>query len=248
VAKLTLIHTNDMHGRLDGVAAGRLRALIAENPGALVLDAGDAVSAGNLGVRPGGEPILSLMSDLGYAAMTLGNRETHPRREVFPRKIDRARFPILCANAEAKGSAPFPPRRMLLLESQGVRVGIFGVTVPMFTRRQWSASLCDYRFAPPLEVAEQVWHELRPEADIVIGLTHIGFQQDLQLAARLPELELIVGGHSHTDLEAPARVGRVPILQARAWAHYAGVAELELTSAGCRLQSWRKERLRDPAP
>nr|MDQ3725432.1 hypothetical protein [Actinomycetota bacterium] len=72
----------------DAAAAERLRRLKEEHPGALLLDAGDAVSAGNLGFRPGGEPVLEAMTELGYAAMCLGNRETHPRKEIFPYKID----------------------------------------------------------------------------------------------------------------------------------------------------------------
>src|SRR5690242_18578379 len=105
-----------MHGRLNPGLAMRLSELAAGHPGALLLDAGDAISAGNLGFRVGGEPILSLMSELGYTAMTLGNRETHPRREIFPRKLNGARFPILCANAEARNGAAFPARPSLVVE------------------------------------------------------------------------------------------------------------------------------------
>jgi 2',3'-cyclic-nucleotide 2'-phosphodiesterase (5'-nucleotidase family) len=248
VKRLTIIHTNDMHGRLGPSAAERLRALIGANPGALILDAGDAISAGNLAFRLGGEPILSLMSDLGYAAMTLGNRETHPRREIFPKKIDRARFPLLCGNAEAKHGAAFPPQPSVLLEREGIRIGIFGVTVPMFTRKQWSASLCDYWFAPPFAAAERLTAELRPQVDLLIALTHIGFQEDVPLAEGLPMLDLVIGGHSHTDLDAPQWAGSVPVLTARAFAYYAGVAELELDEKGPRLVGWRKVPLRDDAP
>src|SRR6266567_4545120 len=70
---LTIIHTNDFHGRLTEAEAERLAGLRAEHAGALLLDSGDAVSAGNLGCRIGGEPILAAMSDLGYDAMTMGN-------------------------------------------------------------------------------------------------------------------------------------------------------------------------------
>lgn len=248
MASLTIIHTNDMHGRLGAAPAERLRRLVAQHPGALLLDAGDAISAGNLGIRIGGEPILSLMSDLGYAAMTLGNRESHPRREIFPRKIDRARFPILCANAEAKNGAPMPVVRSVEVEVGGVRVGIFGVTVPMFTRKQWSQCLCDYWFAPPLEVAAREWERLRARVDAVIALTHVGLRQDLALAEQLPGLALVIGGHSHTDLKEPAWGGTVPVVQARAFGFFAGIAELEVTSGVARLASWRKEPLRDEVP
>src|SRR3954462_6679456 len=135
---MVVLHTNDFHGRQGPEVLERLQALRRGFPGALLLDAGAAVKAGNLGFRPGGEPVLEAMSDAGYDAMCLGNRETHPRKEIFPRKIDRARFPILSANMTAKGDAPLPVRPHVVLERGGAKIGIFGVTVPMFTRKQWS--------------------------------------------------------------------------------------------------------------
>src|SRR4051812_34263923 len=107
---MLIIHTNDMHGRQTPAVLERVRRLREEFPGALLLDAGDAVTAGNLGFRPGGEPVLEAMSEAGYQAMCLGNRETHPRKEILPKKLDRARFPLLSANMIAKGGAPLPVR------------------------------------------------------------------------------------------------------------------------------------------
>jgi 2',3'-cyclic-nucleotide 2'-phosphodiesterase (5'-nucleotidase family) len=243
--ELLIIHTNDTHGRLKAPVTDRLRELAGEYPGALLLDAGDAISAGNLGFRVGGEPVLEAMSDLGYQAMCLGNRETHPRKEIFPRKIDRARFPVLSANMIAKGDAPLPVRPNVILAAGGVSVGVFGVTVPMFTRKQWSQPLCDYWFADPLRVAREQVAELRPQVDMLVALTHIGFRQDQVLAAACPELDLVIGGHSHTDLDEPCRVGEVPVLQARAFGFYAAIARLAVEDGRARLVHWEKRLLRE---
>lgn len=226
----------------------RLRELYALHPEAILLDAGDAVSAGNLGFRVGGEPVLEEMSRLGYAAMCLGNRETHPRKEVFPLKVDRAAFPIVCANILAKGTARVPVRPFVVVERQGLRIGVFGVTVPMFTKKQWSQPLCDYWFEEPISAARRVGAELRPDVDVLIALTHIGFRQDLALAAACPEIDLLIGGHSHTDLHEPYWVGSVPVLQARAFGFYAGVARLEQVGDRMALRSWEKLPLRADAP
>jgi len=248
---MRVVHTNDTHGRLapgpggrQPDAAVRLAALLAAHPGALYLDAGDTVTAGNLGFRLGGEPVLEVLSDLGCAAMCLGNRESHPRAECFPRKLDRARFPILCANLIAKGGAPTPTVPHALLERDGLRVGVFGVTVPMFTRKQWSQPFCDYCFADPLESAQEQATALRGEVDLLIALTHIGHRQDLALAAACPELDLVIGGHSHTDLTEPAWVGGVPVVQARSHAFLAGIARLE-PDARPRLVEWTRHPLRE---
>jgi len=245
---VVIIHTNDTHGRMAPPVSDRLRELTAEQPGAVLLDAGDAVSAGNLGLRVGGEPALETMSELGYAAMCLGNRESHPRKEIFPRKVDRARFPILSANAVAKGDAPLPVRPHVLLDHDGLRVGIFGVTVPMFTKKQWSQPLCDYWFDDPLRTARAQVDILRPQVELLVALTHIGFRQDLALAEACPEIDLIIGGHSHTDLTEPQWVGRVPVLQARAFGYYAGIAVVELEAGRARLVEWSKRALRADIP
>jgi 2',3'-cyclic-nucleotide 2'-phosphodiesterase (5'-nucleotidase family) len=251
---LTFIHTNDTHGRLGaerGPAAGareRLRALLAEHPGCVYLDAGDTVTAGNLGFRLGGEPVLEMLSELGCAAMCLGNRETHPRKECFPLKINRARFPVLSANLTAKGNAPAPVQAHVVLQQDGLRIGVFGVTVPMFTRKQWSQPLCDYWFDDPLKLAREQAVLLRPQVDVLIALTHIGYRQDLALAAACPEVDLLIGGHSHTDLTEPTWVEGVPVLQARSHAYYAGIARLELVNGRGRLVSWEKRALRDDLP
>ncbi|MBC8137369.1 MAG: hypothetical protein H8F28_15930, partial [Fibrella sp.] len=101
---LHILHTNDFHGKLNESGARRLRDAIAALDGApyLLLDACDAIKAGNVGVNPFGEPILETMSELGYHAMTIGNREFHIWQTALETKINRARFPVLSANMRPK--------------------------------------------------------------------------------------------------------------------------------------------------
>jgi 2',3'-cyclic-nucleotide 2'-phosphodiesterase (5'-nucleotidase family) len=214
----------------------------------LLLDAGDAVSAGNLGYRVGGEPVLAAMSELGYDAMCIGNRETHPRREIFPRKVDRATFPLLCANARAKQDAPLPTQPFVILRRDETAVGVLGVTVAMFTKKQWSQPLCDYFFEPPIDAARVVAAQLRPQVDLLIALTHIGHSRDLELASACPELDLVIGGHSHTRLTGPVWVGQVPVVQAYAFGFLAGVAQFSTEPVQPRLREWWTEPLRDDLP
>ncbi len=251
MADLILFHTNDTHGRFAIRSRGeppledRVREVSAEYPDAVMLDAGDAVSAGNLGYRPGGEPALEVMSNLGYAAMCLGNRESHPRRELFPLKLDRARFPIVSANLLAKGDAPRVVCSHVIVERAALRVGVFGVSVPMFTRKQWSQPFCDYWFDDPVESAKREVAELRPHVDVLIALTHIGYRHDQALAAACPDVDLVIGGHSHTDLQEPTWVGDVPVLQAWAFGFYAGIAHVEIRGGRGRLAEWTRRRLRE---
>ncbi len=243
---LTLFHTNDFHGRLTPERAERLAALRREQPESLLLDAGDAVSAGNLGFRVGGEPVLRQMSELGYDAMTVGNRESHPRRELFPKKLEDARFPVLCANLTARPGAPAPTRPWVLLERCGIRVAVLGLTVPMFTRKMWSQALCDYLYESPVETARSLAATLRPRCDLLIALTHIGLRADEALAAAVPEIDLIVGGHTHADLTAPLHVGATAILHTTAYAAFLGRARLEQVAGHWRVLAWDRLPLGTP--
>jgi 2',3'-cyclic-nucleotide 2'-phosphodiesterase (5'-nucleotidase family) len=245
---LRLFHTNDFHGRLTAERAAVLCAAREPFPGSLLLDAGDAVSAGNLGFRPGGESILTLMSDLGYQAMTVGNRESHPRKEIFPLKLSEARFPVLCANLTARPGAPLPTRPSLFLTAHDernperpIRVGVFGLTVQMFTRKMWSSALCDYFYEDPVETARSLVPALRAEAEVVVALSHLGLQGDEELAAAVPGIDLIIGGHTHAHLTTPRLVGRVPILHTTAYAHYLGCARIALEpGGGVRVAEWSR--------
>lgn len=246
--EITIIHTNDTHGRMIPPVSDRLNELREAHPSAILLDAGDAVGAGNLGFRMAGEPALVNMSTLGYDAMCLGNRETHPRKEIFPRKISDAAFPVLSANAVAKNGAPLPVRGHVVLVAAGLRVGVFGVTVPMFTRKQWSQPLCDYWFDDPIRAAQAEAARLRKDVDVLVALTHIGFRQDRILAQLCPDVDVVIGGHSHTRLDEPHWEGAVPVLQAWAFGYCAGVARLRITAGRARLSAWETTPLRDDIP
>lgn len=231
--RVHLFHTNDFHGALTDEKAAMLAAARARLSGDepwLLLDAGDAVKAGNLGFNPFGEPILERMSQLGYSAMTLGNRETHPSLAAVRTKLSKATFPTLCANGYAKsgGTVPFVPS--VLLERGGQKIGIFGLTVPMATPKKVDAALWDNLFESPFEAAKRLVAELRPQCDLLIALTHLGIAQDRKLAEALPELDLIVGGHTHVVLEQPEVVNGVPIVQAGSHARFLGHVILDAGS------------------
>lgn len=214
---LTILHTNDFHNHLTPGQAATIRARRAGVEGACVLiDAGDAVSAGNVGVRLGGEPILELMSETGYDAMTMGNREFHIADAALRHKIDRAGFPVLCANMRYKDPrhGALPVQASVTLHREGVVVSIFGLTVPMVTERMAARHISAFLFDDPIRTARQEIELLRPCCNVLILLSHVGYKMDQKIAAVCPELDLIVGGHSHAVLEEADTAHGVPIVQA----------------------------------
>jgi len=209
---LHILHTNDLHNRLTPPQA----AMIAEfkqryTPDVLLLDAGDAVGAGNLGAR-GKEPIFTLLAEAGYDAMAMGNRESHPTRAALEKKLKDAKFPVLAANLRAKRDKP-PPRMVdaylefALGTGEDERVIIVIGLSPMITPPDsfW-ARMTDFVFDDPLKTGPGLAKKLRPDTDLLIALTHIGYERDVQLAAS-PDIDLIIGGHSHQAVMPPIRPG-----------------------------------------
>ncbi len=226
---LTVLHTNDFHNHLTPAQAAFITSEKSKYQNVLLLDSGDAVSAGNVGVRPGGEPILTLMSGTGYDAMTLGNREFHVADTLLRLKLSKATFPTLSANIrwrEDKGEIlPVVPSFTQILPN-GLQVAILGLTVPMVTPRMAARLISAFVFDDPVETAKVQIARLRSEADILIALTHIGLREDERLAAACPEVDLIIGGHSHNKLYEPHVINGVPIVQAGWFGHYLGETTL----------------------
>lgn len=196
-----IFHTADLHNRLRPAAARQIAKLKQAHPGSLLLDAGDAVAAGNLWFRLGGEPILRVMSEVGYDAMAMGNRESHPAAAALARKLRDAGFPVLAANVVAK-RRPLPEMvrgHVILNGAAGTKVAVIGLA-PQITRPDsaW-ARVTDYVFEDPVVVARDLAAELRRTADLVICLSHCGEETDRALAA-LPQVDLVLGGHTHRNL------------------------------------------------
>jgi 5'-nucleotidase len=223
--KVTVLHTNDLHGRLNDARADILRKIRQDLEEPIVLDAGDALAAGNLYPSPFGEPILERMARVGYDAMCLGNREFHLLTRVLEWKLGNCRHKVLSANLRTRRGKPPPVHKIWRKTlTNGTRVCVFGLTLPMVTERMRIGSVANLVFDDPLRVGETMAKELRKECDFLIALTHLGLARDKELLERTPEIDLVVGGHSHTPLKEPLKVGRGYIVQAEPWARGAGIA------------------------
>jgi len=233
---LTILHTNDFHNILEPRQAALISALLkSSGPDTLLVDAGDAISAGNVGVRMGGEPILTTMSELGYAAMAMGNREFHIAEAVLRHKIANASFPVLCANMrfQESGRGKLPTQaNTIVTTSGGIRIGIFGVTVPMVTQRMAARVVSAFVFDDPLKSAKVQVDQLRSQVDVLIMLSHAGFKTDLNIASELDGLDLIIGGHSHAVLKEPDLSMGVPVVQAGSHGRFVG--RVRLSQVGSR--------------
>lgn len=248
---LTILHTNDMHGRVmatdelsaDGPGgfariATLVRQVRAEMPNVLVLDAGDLVHNTPTEAMTRGDSMMRAMNALGYDVATLGNHEFGWGQDITARNIATARFPFLSANAVDKQTGkPFGgAKEYAILNRAGLRIAVFGVTSLETVAIEWAPFIDRVRFEDPIATAKRLVPELRKKADIVIGLTHIGFKLDQDLAAAVPDIDIIIGGHSHTVVPEHVWVGNTVIAQAGDWGKYLGRMDLLVKREGGR---WR---------
>ncbi len=229
--RITVLHTSDMHNKLTPALADRLRELKHASPGSLALDSGDAIWAGNIVWRPGGEPVLDLMNAVPYDAMCVGNREFHFLGIAMNSKTGRAKFPILSANLRpTRNGRSLPAKPYEIFERGGVQVGVLGLSVPCITERMSVRKVSDYYFEQPISAAERIVPELRDRCDLLIALTHIGIKRDRELAENVRGIDLILGGHTHAITAEPERVGDTHILHHGSFAHYVGRIDVEVGS------------------
>lgn len=232
-----ILHTNDLHNKLTPAKADALRQLKQEfGPDILLLDAGDAVGAGNLGAR-GKEPIFTLMNECGYDAMAMGNRESHPTQGALQKKLRDVRFPVLAANLRAK-EAVRPPRVVeeflefaLGDEDDEFIVSVIGLAPQITSPDSWWARMTDFIFDDPLKTGPGLARKLRSETDLLIALTHIGYEADVQLCAS-NEIDLVIGGHSHRAVCPPERHGHGYLVATEAYATHVGHLTIEFDVEG----------------
>lgn len=219
---ITILQTNDFHGTLTDEMATRIREMKDEED-ALYFDCGDCIKTGNLGIPLRREVAWERLSAAGCDAGVPGNRESHVMSNVFEAKLDGAKHLLLCANMTAKnGKLPTSIRPNLILEKGGLRLGLFGVMVPMVTAKMATQAASAYLWTNPISAAREQVQILEPQCDRIIALTHIGIAQDRILAQQCPEISLIFGGHSHTVIEQPEPVGETLIFQAGSHGRYVG--------------------------
>lgn len=220
---LRILHTNDFHGTLDDARQAKLAKLRQQTD--LYFDCGDCIKAGNLAIPLKPEAVWPRLAALECTASVPGNRESHPMEAPFKAKIAGATHPILCANLTRKdnGEQVLPPS--MLIETNGIKIGVIAVMVAMVTSRMATRHASAYIWNDPIQTAKKLALEMRPNVDCLIALTHIGYKKDIELATQCPDIDIIFGGHSHTILEQAEMVGKTAICQAGSHGRFAGMCD-----------------------
>ncbi len=219
--QLTVLHTNDHHGRFwpnadgeYGLAARKtlidqVRAEVAAAGGhVLLLDGGDI----NTGVPESdlqdAEPDIKGMALLGYDAAAVGNHEFDKPPAVLAKQRQWATFALLSANIYQGGQRAFEPYR--IFERGGYKIAVLGLTTDDTPKMVLPDNIRGLQFKKPADEAALLVPQLRQRADMVIAATHMGHftdgargvnaPGDVELARAVPGLDLIVGGHSQNPV------------------------------------------------
>jgi 2',3'-cyclic-nucleotide 2'-phosphodiesterase (5'-nucleotidase family) len=215
---IVIFHINDVHGKIDNFAkvAAILNAERKSGAEVFFFSAGDNFT-GNPVVDlydPPGEPMRELLDRLGLDVLSLGNHEFDYGMEPV-RKL-AARFRTVSANMEARpGTLPGLKPWVILETKGGIKMLVFGLIQIEFENGLPSThpdKVKDLRFSDPLAKAIEL-RKLRAAGQVLIGLTHIGYDQDLLLAKQMPEIDVIIGGHSHTRVDPAETVNGVLVAQ-----------------------------------
>ena len=218
---LRILHTNDHHAHLEPTKYGdrllggiaRRRTLIDQiraesktnQEPLLLLDAGDIFQGTLYFNEYLGQADLDFYNALNYDASTIGNHEFDRGQQVLADFIAKAKFPIISANIDIAPESPLygKVRPWHVLDMQGEKIGMFGLTTP---DTAILASVGDgVKFTDPIAAAKASVSSLKKQGiNKIVAITHIGFENDVTLARKVPDIDIIIGGHSHTS------VGNIP--------------------------------------
>ena len=219
--RIVIFHGNDIHGKIDNFAkiAWIIEQERKKNPNVFYFIAGDNFT-GNPVIDqydPPGEPMLQLLNFLRLDLLSPGNHEFDFGLDNLHEFAARARFALVSANIEA-APGTFPQLRpYVVLETKDqIKLAVFGLIQIEKDSGKPSThpdKVVGLTFSDPLQKAGE-FKKLKANNQILIALTHIGYDVDLLLAGQMPELDVIIGGHSHTRVEPAETSNGVLIAQA----------------------------------
>lgn len=225
--KITILHTNDTHSRIDpfpasdpkfggmGGVARRMQLINkirSEEKNVLLFDSGDIFQGTPYFNYYGGELEIKLMSAMKYDAATMGNHDFDAGINGFAKQLPHAKFPFLCSNYDfSKTVLAGKTQDYTIIEKENIRIGVFGLGIEL-------QGLVDEKcfektmHKNPLDTANIIAKNLKEneKCDIIICLSHLGYRydgsrkvSDAVLAEQSDNIDLILGGHTHTFLDEP---------------------------------------------
>lgn len=241
---ISILYTADTHGRLrsyyydstkpiGGVAK---RAIFFQDKRRhksmiwLTLDSGDALSGTALADVFQGYLAIQAMNRLGYDAMALGVHDFDYGTEVLRQRIAEAEFPVLSANVKQLDTGQPFTTPYVIIERQGTRIALFGLTAGDVARRVAPANFSGLTADDPVETARVLVPQLEGQADVIVAITHMGINDDIRLASEVRGIDVIVGGMSHSELQVPMKFEDTLIVHSAEYGRNVGMLKLSFNA------------------
>jgi 2',3'-cyclic-nucleotide 2'-phosphodiesterase (5'-nucleotidase family) len=222
-----------MHGSVDNFPrlSAYYKKLKAENPNTFLFSDGDLFSGNPLidQYPEKGYPMVDIMNKTGYCLSSIGNHEFDFGQEVLNERIEQAEFPFICANIRyGENSTLKPVEPYKIFNINGVKMSVLGLLevgssgIPSTHPN----NVTELKFVSPIKTVGEYFF-LR-SSDIFVLLSHVGVERDVDIAEKYPEVDVILGGHSHTKIKDGMVKNGVLITQASAKLDYVGETRISV--------------------
>ncbi len=234
--RLRIVYTNDLHARLERLAAAEevIAAARAAGDPVLLLDGGDAWQDFRVPVYAvwGADSVVEWMNRAGYDAQALGNHDVYPGWQNVQALAAKAAFPILAANLRPiDGSAP-PFAGSTRIARGGLDILIVGLAT--LEQLPWF-DISWLRLQDPVDALRREIEAAAGSPDLVVCVAHVPLRQAEAIAAAMPEIDVFVTGHSHATTPTPRIVGQTLLVQSGAFARTVGELVVDVEDGGVHL-------------
>jgi 5'-nucleotidase len=264
--KLHIVHINDLHSRVEPISKydstcraednaegkcfggyARVATKIAElreelaGENLIVLDAGDQYQGSLMYTTYKGDVEIEMAEKVGFDAMAVGNHEFDDGPEGLLKLIEGVSFPVISGNVDVSQSNVLAGKLQnhVVLEVGGEKIGV--ISALAVDTSETSSPGEAVIFQDEIDSLKADVAALQAEGVTkIVALNHVGVTKDMEIAAAVPGLDVVVGGHSHTKfsnteegaMAYPTMVGNVPVVQAYAYSKYVGHLVLTFDDAG----------------
>lgn len=266
IPQVVIVHFNDTHsvmypfidsvGQSLGGAARRvtlIKELRAKYPDLLLIHAGDALTGSIFSSVFKGAMSIELMNNMKFDMMTVGNHEFDYGYSNSIVLKDMAKFPILSANIYSRKSGERVFLPYIIKTVNGIKIVFVGLTTSNVGVINQDVVKKDISIKPEIEELRGLLdtYKLMDTNDLLICVTHSGYTQDMELAAAISEIDVIIGGHTHTEIFTPLYISNAIIVQAGKYGFYAGLLMFDyengkITNLDYRLMNITSNTVADP--
>lgn len=253
-----IIHWNDMHsanipympmyGNPDGIyvggysnLAGYIDSLKLVYTDVITLNAGDDFQGSPISPITNGMSQICILNVVKPTVFTLGNHEFDYGVENLKNAIEASKFTIVSSNVYDSTESSLLVEPYTIIRSGRLRIAVIGIILESLESQVMLENIESMGILDPKSEVEKYVDKLKRRTDLIVVLSHCGFESDSVLACQLSEVDVIIGGHSHTVLRQPVVVNNILICQAGSHGRYVGLLRAVIDSVKKRINSYRYE-------